>query len=626
MRAPRNARVSPDGMKQMSWLSGLSATASPRSAASSRISASGCRRSGTCARESCSAVSTAEHVGLVLVRVDRAAQDSVLEPRVVAGGHRVEAERIGTVGQCGELDLLVAAQARVGRLARGVRLHEVVDHVFLEAVREIPDVEGDSEHVGGTAGVAGVLLRAASARSGAQCARRGGQCEVHADHVVAGVDGTRRGDRRVDSAAHGSQNSHRRSFLPRSLRRRPCRRHAHARSPAAAPSAAPIDVGSVDGVSQGESQRSTRSRPGSTPDARSARDSRGRRPPCTPNPWSIRCPRRRAASAANRPRSRGKVKCDVARKPAGTDGAVEDGVRIDVANSVDQAVPQGAQLRHGDAPSPDVVDVQRRRHPTTPAVSGGTGAHVAFVPTAVQQRHARHLTAQQQSADAVRDHRTCARRCSAPTDPLAAKSTGSCATRLHRVAVHRNTELARDRRRARRSGMTVPISLLAHITITSARLVGVHARVRPAERRDRTTPSCVDRQPRDVGALVGGQPFAPRRARRGARPRSRGLGRRRGSCVSTRPVDALDGEVVALGSTRGEDHLGRPGAEVRGDRFAGLLDASASVSTAIRAATTRYRRCGTQRSSPRSRRAASGWLQRDRGRPVAEMAVMTRPG
>ncbi len=57
--APRNARVSPDGMKQMSWLSGLFATASPRAAASSRICSLGVSPTGNIARDNWSAVSTA---------------------------------------------------------------------------------------------------------------------------------------------------------------------------------------------------------------------------------------------------------------------------------------------------------------------------------------------------------------------------------------------------------------------------------------------------------------------------------------------------------------------------------------------------------------------------------------
>ena len=101
------------------------------------------------------------------------------------GGDGVEAERDRPVRERGELDLLVAAQARVGRLARGVGGDEVLDHVLLELLREIPNVEGDSEHVGGAAGVAGVLLGAASARPRAQRVRRLRQREVYPDDVVA---------------------------------------------------------------------------------------------------------------------------------------------------------------------------------------------------------------------------------------------------------------------------------------------------------------------------------------------------------------------------------------------------------------------------------------------------------
>ena len=55
---------------------------------------------------------------------------AVDEPRVVAGGDRVEAERERLVEDGGELDPLVAAQARVGRAAGGVLGDEVVDDVL----------------------------------------------------------------------------------------------------------------------------------------------------------------------------------------------------------------------------------------------------------------------------------------------------------------------------------------------------------------------------------------------------------------------------------------------------------------------------------------------------------------
>src|SRR5690606_22692804 len=108
----------------------------------------------------------------------------------------------------GELDLLVAAQARIGGLPGGVGGDEVVDHVFLEAVGEIPDVERDAEHVGGPARVTGVLLGAAAARAGAQGARRRRQRQVHADHLVAGVDGAGGRDRRIHATAHRREYPH----------------------------------------------------------------------------------------------------------------------------------------------------------------------------------------------------------------------------------------------------------------------------------------------------------------------------------------------------------------------------------------------------------------------------------
>ena len=66
----------------------------------------------------------------------------------MTGRHGIEAESDCTVGECGELDLLVAAQARVGCPAGGVLVHEVLDHVLVEPLAEVPDVERDAEPVG----------------------------------------------------------------------------------------------------------------------------------------------------------------------------------------------------------------------------------------------------------------------------------------------------------------------------------------------------------------------------------------------------------------------------------------------------------------------------------------------
>ena len=89
-----------------------------------------------------------------------------MQPGVVAGADRVEAQRERAVEDRLELDLLVAAQARVGGAARRVLGDEVVHHVALETVGHVPDVERDANHVGGAAGVAGVLDRAAAAGAG----------------------------------------------------------------------------------------------------------------------------------------------------------------------------------------------------------------------------------------------------------------------------------------------------------------------------------------------------------------------------------------------------------------------------------------------------------------------------
>src|SRR6185437_13527417 len=148
-----------------------------------------------------------EHVGLVLAGVDGPLQRAVgRDPRVVPGADRVEAEGERPVEDRRELDLLVAAQARVRGPARRVLGDEVVDHVAGEALGHVPHVERDADHVGGPARVAGVLDRAAAARPGPVRLRVGRQRQVDAGHLVTGVHRACRRGRGVNAAGHSGQN------------------------------------------------------------------------------------------------------------------------------------------------------------------------------------------------------------------------------------------------------------------------------------------------------------------------------------------------------------------------------------------------------------------------------------
>ena len=149
-----------------------------------------------------------EHVGLVLGQVRAAVQAAVRQPRMVAGADRVEAQRHRPVQHRRELDLLVAAQARVGRAPARVFRHEVCDHVVVEPLRHVPDVERDPDHVRRAPGVPGVLQRAAAPRPGAVGLRVQRQREMDPGHLMTGVRRPRRGHGRVHPARHGRQHPH----------------------------------------------------------------------------------------------------------------------------------------------------------------------------------------------------------------------------------------------------------------------------------------------------------------------------------------------------------------------------------------------------------------------------------
>ena len=143
-----------------------------------------------------------QHVGLVLAGIRGPVQDSVTDPRVVAGAYRVETEGQRLVEHRRELDLLVAAQARVRGAARGVLGDEILHHVTMESLGHVPDVERDPDDVGGPPRVPGVFQRAAAAGTGPVGRRVGGQRQVDAGHLVTRVHRTSRGRGGVHSARH----------------------------------------------------------------------------------------------------------------------------------------------------------------------------------------------------------------------------------------------------------------------------------------------------------------------------------------------------------------------------------------------------------------------------------------
>lgn len=117
---------------------------------------------------------------------------------VMSCGHGIEAEVDGLLEQRGELDALVAAHARVRRSVNGVLGDEVVDHICLEPLGEVPHVVGNADLVGHALRVHGVFDGAAASRTRTEGTGHSRQGEVHPDHVVSGLDRARRGNRGVD--------------------------------------------------------------------------------------------------------------------------------------------------------------------------------------------------------------------------------------------------------------------------------------------------------------------------------------------------------------------------------------------------------------------------------------------
>src|SRR5207253_8964694 len=149
-----------------------------------------------------------EEVGLVLGCVGRgpemraAALGVDADAGVVAGGEARRAELPRPPPEQPELDVLVAAGARVRRAAGEILGDERPHHLALEDVREVEHVVGEAEPLGDGAGVVEVLEGATAAGPVAR------QSERDADHLVAGAHAPGGRHRAVDAPAHGDDDPH----------------------------------------------------------------------------------------------------------------------------------------------------------------------------------------------------------------------------------------------------------------------------------------------------------------------------------------------------------------------------------------------------------------------------------
>ena len=97
-----------------------------------------------------------------------------------------------------------------------------------------------------------------------------------------------------------------------------------------------------------------------------------------------------------------------------------------------------------------------------------------------------------------------------------------------------------------RIGCTVPTSLFAHMTVTRATDSG-SASIAARTVSGRTRPSCVDRQPDRLGAVVAGQPLDA--IEHGVVLDGAGQDAHAARIgVVPRPEQALDGQIVGLGA------------------------------------------------------------------------------
>ena len=129
------------------------------------------------------------------------------DPRVVTGRQRRRADRVGEREQRPELELLVAAHARVRRPAGAVAGHELVDHPVLKRRALVDHVVGDAEQRRGRARVLDVARPAAAPADAGVGPARVVEPQRRPDDLVPALHQQRRGRRRIHAARHRDDDS-----------------------------------------------------------------------------------------------------------------------------------------------------------------------------------------------------------------------------------------------------------------------------------------------------------------------------------------------------------------------------------------------------------------------------------
>ncbi len=191
-------------MKQISWLSGLSATRRPASRASSRIAGFSKPPTGKMIAIEQVPGDPEQHVRLVLGDVVPADEGGPVfagdgsQLGIVTRGDGVGIDLLGEFPQLAELEPVVAHHAGIGRAAGQVFVGEVV----LDPAKRVLKVEGvkrNIEQVGHAAGVGRVGRAAAALLVGGAAAKRGVVSALGNGPEMIGNAGTGRANRLLRS-------------------------------------------------------------------------------------------------------------------------------------------------------------------------------------------------------------------------------------------------------------------------------------------------------------------------------------------------------------------------------------------------------------------------------------------
>ena len=128
--------------------------------------------------------------------------------RVMSGDNAIKAHRLCAIQDCSKFNFLIAAQARIRSAAGRVFRKKVFYDAIVKFFGHIPDVERNTDFIGGTTRIVRIFNGATTARTRTIFLWVRCKGKVNTNYFVTGFNSAGSSNCGINSPAHGSDNFH----------------------------------------------------------------------------------------------------------------------------------------------------------------------------------------------------------------------------------------------------------------------------------------------------------------------------------------------------------------------------------------------------------------------------------